>query len=157
MAENNQNQNNNQKGNAPAEQDIGQLLKVRREKLANLQAAGKDPFVITKYNQTHHSTEAKTEYEALEKVLIGDRPEVNTDGMEEADARAAKKADYEEKRAIMDANPIHVSIAGRLMSKRVMGKASFGNVQDKPGNIQVYVSRDGIGEESYADFKKYDI
>ena len=157
MAENNQNQNNNQKGNAPAEQDIGQLLKVRREKLANLQAAGKDPFVITKYNQTHHSTEAKTEYEALEKVLIGDRPEVNTDGMEEADARAAKKADYEEKRAIMDANPIHVSIAGRLMSKRVMGKASFGNVQDKLGNIQVYVSRDGIGEESYADFKKYDV
>ena len=157
MAENNQNQNNNQKGNAPAEQDIGQLLKVRREKLANLQAAGKDPFVITKYNQTHHSTEAKTEYEALEKVLIGDRPEVNTDGMEEADARAAKKADYEEKRAIMDANPIHVSIAGRLMSKRVMGKASFGNVQDKPGNIQVYVSRDGIGEEAYADFKKYDV
>ena len=157
MAENNQNQNNNQKGNAPAEQDIGQLLKVRREKLANLQAAGKDPFVITKYNQTHHSTDAKTEYEALEKVLIGDRPEVNTDGMEEADARAAKKADYEEKRAIMDANPIHVSIAGRLMSKRVMGKASFGNVQDKPGNIQVYVSRDGIGEEAYADFKKYDV
>ena len=157
MADNNQNQNNNQKGNAPAEQDIGQLLKVRREKLANLQAAGKDPFVITKYDQTHHSSEAKAEYEALEKKLIGDRPEVNTDGMEEADAKAAKKADYDEKRAIMDANPIHVSIAGRLMSKRVMGKASFGNVQDKLGNIQVYVSRDGIGEEAYADFKKYDV
>lgn len=157
MADNNQNQNNNQKGNAPAEQDIGQLLKVRREKLATLQAAGKDPFVITKYNQTHHSSEAKAEYEALEKKLIGDRPEVNTDGMEEADAKAAKKADYDEKRAIMDANPIHVSIAGRLMSKRVMGKASFGNVQDKLGNIQVYVSRDGIGEEAYADFKKYDV
>ncbi len=157
MADNNQNQNNNQKGNAPAEQDIGQLLKVRREKLATLQAAGKDPFVITKYNLTHHSSEAKAEYEALEKKLIGDRPEVNTDGMEEADAKAAKKADYDEKRAIMDANPIHVSIAGRLMSKRVMGKASFGNVQDKLGNIQVYVSRDGIGEEAYADFKKYDV
>ena len=157
MADNNQNQNNNQKGNAPAEQDIGQLLKVRREKLATLQAAGKDPFVITKYDQTHHSTDAKAEYEALESKLIGDRPEVNTDGMEEADAKAAKKADYDEKRAIMDANPIHVSIAGRLMSKRVMGKASFGNVQDKLGNIQVYVSRDGIGEEAYADFKKYDV
>ena len=157
MADNNQNQNNNQKGNAPAEQDIGQLLKVRREKLANLQAAGKDPFVITKYDQTHHSTDAKAEYEALESKLIGDRPEVNTDGMEETDAKAAKKADYDEKRAIMDANPIHVSIAGRLMSKRVMGKASFGNVQDKLGNIQVYVSRDGIGEEAYADFKKYDV
>lgn len=157
MAENNQNQNNNQKGNAPAEQDIGQLLKVRREKLAALQAAGKDPFIITKYDQTHHSSEAKAEYEALEKELIGDRPEVNTDGMEEADAKAAKKADYDEKRAIMDANPIHANIAGRLMSKRVMGKASFGNVQDKLGNIQVYVSRDGIGEEFYADFKKYDV
>ncbi|MBR3637676.1 MAG: lysine--tRNA ligase [Lachnospiraceae bacterium] len=157
MADNNQNQNNNQKGNAPAEQDIGQLLKVRREKLANLQAAGKDPFVITKYDQTHHSTDAKAEYEALESKLIGDRPEVNTDGMEETDAKDAKKADYDEKRAIMDANPIHVSIAGRLMSKRVMGKASFGNVQDKLGNIQVYVSRDGIGEEAYADFKKYDV
>ena len=157
MADNNQNQNNNQKGNAPAEQDIGQLLKVRREKLATLQAAGKDPFVITKYDQTHHSTDAKAEYEALESKLIGDRPEVNTDGMEETDAKAAKKADYDEKRAIMDANPIHVSIAGRLMSKRVMGKASFGNVQDKLGNIQVYVSRDGIGEEAYADFKKYDV
>ena len=157
MAENNQNQNNNQKGNAPAEQDIGQLLKVRREKLAALQAAGKDPFVITKYDQTHHSTDAKAEYEALESKLIGDRPAVNTEGMEEADARAAVKADYEEKRAIMDANPIHVSIAGRLMSKRVMGKASFGNIQDKPGNIQIYVARDAIGEESYADFKKYDV
>ena len=157
MADNNQNQNNNQKGNAPAEQDIGQLLKVRREKLANLQAAGKDPFVITKYDQTHHSTDAKAEYEALESKLIGDRPEVNTDGMEETDAKDAKKADYDEKRAIMDANPIHVSIAGRLMSKRVMGKASFGNVQDKLGNIQVYVSRDGIGEEAYEDFKKYDV
>ena len=157
MAENNANQNNNAKGNQTQEQDIGQLLKVRREKLANLQAAGKDPFQITKYNQTHHSTEAKAEYEALEAKLIGDRPEVNTDGMEEADARAAKKADYEEKRAIMDANPIRVNIAGRLMSKRVMGKASFGNVQDKLGNIQIYVSRDALGEEPYGDFKKYDV
>ena len=153
MAENNQ----NEKVNQTQEQDIGQLLKVRREKLANLQAAGKDPFQITKYNQTHHSTEAKAEYEELEKKLVGDRPEVNTDGMEEADARAAKKADYEEKRAIMDASPIHVSIAGRLMSKRVMGKASFGNVQDKLGNIQIYVSRDALGEEPYGDFKKYDV
>ena len=153
MAENNQ----NEKVNQTQEQDIGQLLKVRREKLANLQAAGKDPFQITKYNQTHHSTEAKAEYEELEAKLIGDRPEINTDGMEEADARAAKKADYEEKRAIMDANPIRVNIAGRLMSKRVMGKASFGNVQDKLGNIQIYVSRDALGEEPYGDFKKYDV
>ncbi|MBR3039718.1 MAG: lysine--tRNA ligase [Lachnospiraceae bacterium] len=154
MAENTQNANNAQN---TQEQDIGQLLKVRREKLANLQAAGKDPFVITKYNQTHHSSDAKAEYEELEKKLVGDRPAVNTEGMEEADARAAVKADYEEKRAIMDASPIHVSIAGRLMSKRVMGKASFGNVQDKLGNIQIYVSRDALGEESYGDFKKYDV
>ena len=150
MAENNQ--NNNQ-----ASQDINQLLKVRREKLAALQEAGKDPFVITKYNQTHHSTDCKSEYEALEAKLLADRPEVNVDGLDEEAAKEAKKNDYNERRAIMDANPIHVSIAGRMMSKRVMGKASFCNVQDKPGNIQVYVARDAIGEESYADFKKYDV
>ncbi len=150
MAENNQ--NNNQ-----ASQDINQLLKVRREKLAALQEAGKDPFVITKYNQTHHSTDCKSEYEALEAKLLADRPEVNVDGLDEEAAKEAKKNDYNERRAIMDANPIHVSIAGRMMSKRVMGKASFCNVQDKPGNIQVYVARDAIGEESYSDFKKYDV
>ena len=138
-------------------EDIGRLLAVRREKLAALQEAGKDPFVITKYAVSHHSTDARSEYEALEKKLIGDRPEVNTDGMSEEDARAAKKADYEEKRAIMDASAIRVTIAGRMMSKRVMGKASFCNIKDREGNIQVYVARDGIGEEPYADFKKYDI
>ena len=143
--------------NAEQQQDIGQLLKVRRDKLADLQAAGKDPFVITKYDQTHHSTDAKAEYEELEAKLIGDRVPVNTDGMDEAAAREAKKADYNEKRAIMDAQPINVSIAGRIMSKRIMGKAAFCNIQDKPGNIQAYVARDAVGEESYADFKKYDI
>lgn len=101
------------------EQDIGQLLKVRREKLAALQENGKDPFVITKYDQTHHSTQIKEQFETLE----GQR----------------------------------VSIAGRMMSKRVMGKASFCNIQDKTGNIQSYVARDSVGEESYADFKKYDV
>lgn len=163
MAENNRNNNNAQ---AEEQQvDINQLLKVRREKLANLQAAGKDPFQITKYDQTHHSSDCKALYEELEKKLLGDRPAVNTDGMEEAEAKAAAKADYEERRAIMDANPIKVNIAGRLMSKRVMGKASFGNVQDKLGNIQIYVAKgspdnnfaDGIGEESYSEFKKYDV
>ena len=151
MAENNNNQNN------PAEQDIGQLLKVRREKLAALQAAGKDPFRITKYDQTHHSSDAKELYIALEEKLLAGRKAVDTTGMDEAAAKEANKADYEERRAIMDVQPIEVSIAGRLMSKRVMGKASFGNVQDKLGNIQVYVARDAIGEEAYADFKKYDI
>ncbi len=101
------------------EQDIGQLLKVRREKLAALQENGKDPFIITKYDQTHHSEEIKDSFDALEGQKV--------------------------------------SIAGRMMSKRVMGKASFCNVQDKTGNIQSYVARDSIGEESYADFKKYDV
>ena len=101
------------------EQDIHQLLKVKREKLANLQEVGKDPFQITKYDVTHHSTDIKNNFEELEGKTV--------------------------------------RIAGRVMSKRVMGKASFCNVQDLPGNIQVYVARDSIGEESYADFKKYDV
>ena len=101
------------------EQDLNQLLKVRREKLANLQEANKDPFQITKYDVTHHSTEIKENFETLQGSTV--------------------------------------RIAGRMMSKRVMGKASFCNVQDKPGNIQVYVARDSIGEESYVDFKKYDV
>ena len=101
------------------EQDINQLLKVRREKLAALQEAGKDPFVITKYDVTHHSTEIKENFEELEGKTV--------------------------------------RVAGRVMSKRVMGKASFCNVQDLPGNIQAYVARDSVGEESYADFKKYDV
>lgn len=155
MSENNQNNQNNGKGEQV--QDINQLLKVRREKLKNLQDAGKDPFVITKYDQTHHSTDAKEEYTALEEKLLAGRAEVNLDGLDEEAAKEAKKNDYNERRAIMDANPIHVSIAGRMMSKRVMGKASFCNVQDKPGNIQVYVARDAIGEETYSDFKKYDV
>ena len=145
------------KAQAAETEDIGRLLAVRREKLAALQEAGKDPFVITKYAVSHHSTDARSEYEALEKKLIGDRPEVNTDGMSEENARAAQKADYEEKRVIMDASAIRVTIAGRMMSKRVMGKASFCNIKDREGNIQVYVARDSIGEEPYADFKKYDI
>ncbi|HBA69492.1 MAG TPA: lysine--tRNA ligase [Lachnospiraceae bacterium] len=101
------------------EQDINQLLKVRREKLAALQENGKDPFQITKYDVTHHSLEIKNNFESLEGQTA--------------------------------------SIAGRIMSKRVMGKASFCNVQDIQGNIQSYVARDSIGEESYADFKKYDV
>ena len=145
-----------QQNNAPS-QDINQLLKVRREKLEALQAAGKDPFVITKYDVTHHTDEVKALYNAHEAELLGDRPEVNTDGMSEEEARAAKNDDYNERRAIMDASPINVSIAGRMMFKRVMGKASFCNIQDKNGSVQVYVARDAIGEESYADFKKSDI
>ena len=101
------------------EQDINQLLKVKREKLANLQAAGKDPFQITKYDVTHHSTDIKDHFEELEGQVV--------------------------------------RVAGRIMSKRIMGKASFCNIQDLPGNIQSYVARDSVGEESYADFKKFDV
>ena len=108
-----------QQKKAQQEPDLNQLRKVRREKLADLQANGKDPFVITKYDQTHHSLEIKENFEEL----------------------AGKE----------------VSIAGRMMSKRVMGKASFCNVQDLQGNIESYVARDSIGEEAYKEFKKMDV
>lgn len=117
MAGENQNQNQNQK--KPQAEDVNQILAVRREKLAKLQAEGKDPFRITKFEVTAHSTEVKNHYDTYE-------------GKE-------------------------VSVAGRMMFKRIMGKASFCNVQDKDGSIQIYVARDSIGEEPYADFKKMDI
>ena len=139
------------------EQDINHLLKVRREKLAELQQNGRDPFQITKFDQTHHSLEVKGLYEAHETELLKDRQKPNVEGMDEEQAKEALKKDYEERRNIMDANPIHVAIAGRMMFKRVMGKASFCNIQDLQGSIQVYVARDAIGTESYADFKKSDI
>ncbi len=107
------------KNNQPVEQDLNQILKARREKLAALQEAGKDPFVITKFDQTHHSQEIKDNYDELEGKIV--------------------------------------TIAGRMMFKRVMGKASFCNIQDLQGNIQSYVARDSVGEEPYADFKKYDV
>ena len=139
-------QGNQKKGNGQ-EQDLNQLLKVRREKLAELQANGKDPFQITKYNQTHHSLEVKKLYEEHEAEILAGRAPLNTEGMDEAQAREALNADYNERRAIMDAQPIHVSIAGRMMFKRVMGKASFCNIRDLQGTIQVYVAKDAIGEE----------
>lgn len=108
----------NAKGQA-REQDINQLLKVRREKLAALQESGRDPFRITKYDVSHHSADVKNNYGELEGKSV--------------------------------------SIAGRVMSKRIMGKASFCNIQDLTGNIQCYVARDSLGEEAYAEFKKYDV
>ena len=116
MAEQNQNQAENR---PQTQEELNQLLKVRRDKLAELQSAGKDPFQITKYDVTVHSTDVREDYEQWE-------------GKE-------------------------VSIAGRMMSKRVMGKASFCNVQDLKGNLQSYVARDSVGEEAYKDFKKMDI
>ena len=139
------------------EPDMNQLRKVRRDKLAELQQNGRDPFQITKFDQTHHSLEVKDLYEAHEAELLKDHQQPNVEGMDEEQAKEALKKDYEERRSIMDANPIHVAIAGRMMFKRVMGKASFCNIQDLQGNIQVYVARDAIGAESYADFKKSDI
>ncbi len=153
MAEQNKQPQNNQK----PEQDVNQLLKVRREKLAALQEAGKDPFQITKYDQTHHTDEAKELYIAHEAKLLAGHAAPNVEGMDEAEAKEVLNADYNERRAIMDADPIMVSIAGRMMFKRVMGKASFCNIQDLKGTMQVYVAKDAIGEESYADFKKSDI
>ncbi|NSD68275.1 lysine--tRNA ligase [Dorea longicatena] len=139
------------------EQDVNQLRKVRREKLADLQQNGKDPFQITKFNQTHHSLEVKRLYEAHEAELLKDHQTPDVEGMDEEQAKEVLKKDYEERRSIMDANPIHVSIAGRMMFKRVMGKASFCNIQDLQGSIQVYVARDAIGTDSYTDFKRSDI
>ena len=137
--------------------DVNEQIKVRMEKLKNLQDAGKDPFQITKYDVTHHTDEIRAIYEAHEKELLGDRPAVNTEGLDEQQAREAVNADYNERRAIMDASPINVSFAGRMMFKRVMGKASFCNIADLKGRMQAYISRDAIGEEAYADFKKSDI
>ena len=148
------NQNNNKGGQ---QQDVNQLLKVRREKLQNLQEAGKDPFLITKYNVTHHSSDVKELYNAHEAEILGDRKAPDVEGLDDAAKREVINNDYNERREIMDAKPIEVSIAGRMMFKRVMGKASFCNIQDLKGNIQVYVARDNIGEDSYADFKKSDI
>lgn len=111
-------QKNNQQNNVK-EQDVNQLRKVRREKLANLQAEGKNPFIITKYDATHHAADIRDNYDELEGQ--------------------------------------HVTLAGRIMQKRVMGKASFCNILDQSGNIQSYVARDSIGEEEYKDFKKMDI
>ncbi len=147
-----------QKGqNQPKQQDVNQLLKVRREKLSDLQTAGKDPFVITKYDVTNHSADVKDIYNAHEAELLAGRQLPDVEGLEEEQKKEVLSNDYNERRSIMDASPIHVSIAGRMMFKRVMGKASFCNIQDLKGNIQVYVARDQIGEESYADFKKSDI
>ena len=139
------------------EQDVNQLRKVRRDKLAELQQNGKDPFKITKFDQTHHSLEVKSLYEAHEAELLKDHHTSDVEGMDEEQAKEVLKKDYEERREIMDASPIHVAIAGRMMFKRVMGKASFCNIQDLQGSIQVYVARDAIGTESYADFKRSDI
>ncbi len=146
------------------QQDESQLLKVRREKLSALQEAGRDPFLITKYDVTHHSDEARAQYEAHEAELLKDyvEPELS-EPAEDADNetisayRQAKKEAYNKRRELLDASPINVSVAGRMMFKRVMGKASFANIRDLRGDIQIYASKDALGEESYGEFKKSDI
>ncbi len=146
------------------QQDESQLLKVRREKLSALQEAGRDPFLITKYDVTHHSDEARAQYEAHEAELLKDYVEPKlTEPAEDADNetisayRQAKKEAYNKRRELLDASPINVSVAGRMMFKRVMGKASFANIRDLRGDIQIYASKDALGEESYGEFKKSDI
>ena len=114
-----------------AAQDISQLQQVRRDKLTALQEAGKDPFLITRYDQTHHSAQVREQFDAL-------------CGEQDAEGNYTKE-------------PERVSLAGRMMFKRVMGKASFANIQDRDGRIQIYVSRNDLGDEAYADFKKLDI
>ena len=150
-------QNNPKAQENVSSQNINELIRVRREKLAALQEAGKDPFTITKYNQTHHTDEVKSLYNDHEAKLLAGRVRPSTEGLDEQQAKNVINEDYNERRAIMDASPIEVSIAGRMMFKRVMGKASFCNIADLKGNIQVYVAKDAVGDESYADFKKSDI
>ncbi len=150
-------ENNTQAQENVSSQNVNELIRVRKEKLAALQAAGKDPFKITKFNQTHHTDEVKKLYNDHEAELLAGRVRPSTEGLDEQQAKELINEDYNERRAIMDASPIEVSIAGRMMFKRVMGKASFCNIADLKGNIQVYVAKDAVGEESYADFKKSDI
>ena len=138
-------------------QDTNNLLQVRRDKLADLQSRGKDPFVITSYDQTHHTDEVRTLYEDLEMRLLAGWEYPQTEGLDDETKKAVVKEDYNKRRALLDPQAIRVSIAGRMMFKRVMGKASFCNIRDLKGDIQVYVARDSIGEEAYADFKKSDI
>lgn len=146
----------NQAVQAEEVQDISSYKKIRMEKLDALKAAGKNPFEITKFDTTHHTEDVKKLYAELEEKLLSGRAAPNTEGMDEAAAKQALKEDYNERRAIMDAEPIQVAIAGRMMFKRVMGKASFCNIKDLTGNVQVYVARDQVGEDFYADFKKSD-
>ena len=150
-------ENNTQAQEKVSSQNVNELIRVRKEKLAALQEAGKDPFKITKYNQTHHTDEVKNIYNDHEAKLLAGRVRPSTEGLDEQQAKDVINEDYNERRAIMDASPIEVSIAGRMMFKRVMGKASFCNIADLKGNIQVYVAKDAVGEETYADFKKSDI
>ena len=141
-------ENNTQAQENVSSQNVNELIRVRKEKLAALQAAGKDPFKITKFNQTHHTDEVKKLYNDHEAELLAGRVRPSTEGLDEQQAKDVINEDYNERRAIMDASPIEVSIAGRMMFKRVMGKASFCNIADLKGNIQVYVAKDAVGEES---------
>ena len=153
------------KNNNEQVQDIGQLLKVRREKLVALQEKGEDPFQITSYDQTHHSDEVKSLYEEYEAETLRDyvepelppEPEEGADNEVVAAYRKAKKEAYNARREILDANAPKVSVAGRMMFKRVMGKASFANIRDLKGDIQIYASKDALGDDLYSVFKKCDI
>ena len=133
-------QMNEQEQKPQTEQDVNRLRQVRRDKLAELQAAGKDPFRIVKYDQTHHTQQIRDNVEQLETILA-----VDADGKTITPGWDTIPADK------------YVSVAGRMMSKRVMGKASFCNIQDRDGRMQVYVSRNDLGDDAYAEFKHMDI
>ena len=132
-------QQNNTPVQEPTEQQLSELLQVRRDKLAALCESGQDPYVVTKYNVTAHTSDAREAYEAAEA------------------AHLAENGAPEEGQTIELGEPIHVSVAGRMMSRRIMGKASFLDVHDSKGHLQVYVSRNDVGEDVYAGFKKWDI
>ena len=151
-------------------EDQSSLLKIRRDKLSVLQEAGNDPFKITKYDQTHHTDEVKKLYEERERELLKDYKEPSElsdlktafeadpeNKEKEAAFRTANKEAYEARRQILDKDAVTVSVAGRMMFKRVMGKASFLNLRDLKGDIQVYASKDALGDEAYDDFRKSDI
>ncbi len=124
-------------------QNLGEQIRIRREKLANMQAEGKDPFVITKYDVTDHSADAKAKFETLDNELKAKLPA----GLSEEEAA-------EQLKALHETQKIEVSVAGRMMLKRVMGKASFATITDLKGSIQIYVTRDALGVDDYQAFKK---
>ena len=125
---------------AQQEKSLNEILQIRRQKLADLQAAGKDPFQITKFDQTHHADDVRNNIDQLE-VVIGTDEEGKSIIPEMSEIPAEKI----------------VTLAGRIMFKRVMGKASFANIRDRKGDMQIYVSKNDLGEEAYADFKKMDV
>ena len=132
--------------NAQQMPNLNEQIKIRREKLATMQAEGKDPFQITKYDVDIHSVDAKEKFEQLDASLKA-----------QLDMELDEEAAAEQLKILHEGNRINVCVAGRMLLKRVMGKASFATISDLKGNIQIYVTRDALGVDDYQAFKKYDI